>query len=272
MVRSPGLFVAAFGIFLGWIALEGQRELLPGALMIVGSGVWIGFAHRVVRGRDPVLSIPGGLLCGWALAGGTASVRHALWLGAALCAALFYAGLLLLGALPTPAWVRATIDSFRRFGLGILFMGVGLFVVGLGLADQASEGVPAFVLVAAGVTFFLGGALAIQAGRGTGDTLAMRTLVALLMTAFTAASMVFPPSLLFMIPLTVLTWVAVARLATTTLGGRDPLAGWSDQRQLGLGCAISVVLVLLVIGGVQLRGCARQPERRLPAEAEDVKR
>jgi hypothetical protein len=271
-VRSPGLVVTAFGIFLGWMALEHQRELLPVALMVVGSGAWIGFAHRIVRGRDRALSVSGGLLCGWALVGGTACVRDALWIGAALCAALVYTGLLLLGALPSPGWVLKAVAFLRRFGLGLVFMGAGLFIVGLGLAGQASEGVPALVLVAAGVTFFLGGVLACQAARGAGDTLAMRTLVALLITAFAAVAVVFPFSLLFMIPLGVLAWIAVARLAATTLGWRDPLAGWSDERQLGLGCGISVVLVLLVVGVAQLRACARQPEGRLPAEAEEPKR
>lgn len=212
-----------------------------------------------------LLAVAGGLFVGWGLAGGIAAARHELWIGAAVCALLVYAGLLLLGVLPAPVWVQKAVAVARRYGPGLLFVGAGLAVIGVGLAGGASVGVPAFVVVAAGLTFLLAGLVAVQY-RGQ-DTVLTRFLVALLVTALTAASTVFLPSFLFMAWFTVLAWIAVARLVVQTRTGRDPLAGWSDERQLGLGCGITVIIAALIIGVLQLRSCARPPETRPPAEA-----
>jgi hypothetical protein len=242
--------------------------LAPG-LVVAASGAWITGLHRLVRNRAPGLAIAGGLLLGWGLTGGIAAARHEFWTGAIVCALLVYAGLLLLGVLPLPVWAQKPLAVVRRMGLGLVFMGAGLFFIAVGLGGGASEGVPAFVPVAAGLTFFLGGVLAASHRPGSPETVLSRVVVALLVTALATVGVVFPPSLLFTAPMAVLSWIAVVRLVVEKCTGRDPLAGWSDERQLGLGCGITVLIGILIIAVVQLRSCVQKPEARPPAEAVD---
>ena len=270
--RSPllplGLFVTAWGLLLAWIGHEkGDTALIGPGLVVAASGAWIAGLHRLVRNRAKGLAVAGGLLTGWGLAGGIAAARYRSWFGAVVCAFPVYAGLLLLGVLPSPDWVQKVAAAARRYGIGLVFMGAGLFFVAVALAGGASKGVPAFVLVAAGLTFFLGGVLAASHRPGSPETVLTRVLVALLVTALGTTGVVFPPSLLFTAPMAVLSWIAVVRLVVEKRTGRDPFAGWSDERQLGLGCGVTVIIALLIVGLLQLRSCARQPEARPPAEA-----
>ena len=271
-VRGPllyvGLVLTTFGLCLAWLARpKGFRELLPIGLVIAGSGVWIGGLHRLVRGRSPGLAATGGLFVGWGVVGGMAAGWNRLWIGALACAALFFVGLLLLGVVPLPAWGQRAVAAVRKIGLGLLPMGAGLVIIAVGLGGGASEGVPAFVPVAAGLVFFLAGVSVAFHKGGGGDTVLSRVFTALLVTAFAATAVVFPPSLLFMAPFAVLSWIAVVRLVIAKRTGRDPLAKWSDERVLGLGCGVTLLIGILIIGLLQLRSCVREPKARPPAEA-----
>jgi hypothetical protein len=149
-------------------------------------------------------------------------------------------------------------------------MGVGLVITAVGLAGGASEGVPPFVPVAAGLVFFLGGVLAVLHQSGREDTLLSRTLAALVATGLASTAVVFPPALLLSSPIVVLFWIAVVRLAIQKRTGSDPLGRWSDERVLGLGCGVTVLIWILILGLFQVRSCVQKPEARPPAEAVDL--
>lgn len=263
-----GLFLSAWGLLLAWMGHQkGDSSLIGPGLGVAASGFWIAGLYRLVRNRGAGLAVVGGLFTGWGAIGGLAATSNRFWIGALVCAALLFAGLLLLGVLPLPVWGQRAVAAVRKIGVGLLPMGVGLFFIAVGLGGGASEGVPAFVPVAAGLVFFLAGLLIALAERTGRDTILTRVLAALLITAFATTAVVFPPSLLFMAPFAVLSWIAVARLVIQKRTGRDPLAGWSDGRILGLGCGITVLIGILIVAVVRLRSCAREPETRPPAEA-----
>jgi len=153
-----GLFVTVWGLLLAWIGHEkGDTALLAPGLVVAASGVWIAGLHRLVRNRATGLAVMGGLFVGWGVVGGTAAVLHRFWIGAFMCSALLVTGLLLLGMLPLPTWAQRPLAVVRKIGFGLVFMGVGLVITAVGLAGGASEGVPPFVPVVAGLVFFLGG-------------------------------------------------------------------------------------------------------------------
>ena len=272
---AVGLMLTAFGLLLAWIAAhDGLDDLLVIALVMAGSGVWIGGLHRLLRGHAPGLAILGGLFSGWALVGAVAAALNGYWFLTLPCAVLLFVGLLVLGVVPLPGWAQRARAAIRRIGLGLLFMAAGLAIIATGLGGAASEGVPPFVPVVAGAVFLLGGTLAAIHESGSGDSLLARTLVALLVTGLATCSIVLPPrllalSLLATAPFTVLAWIAVARLVIERLTGRDPLATWSDQRVLGLGCVVTVAIGVLILGLVRLRSCVQEPRDRPPAEAVD---
>lgn len=271
-MRVVGIFLSAWGLLLGWMGhARGDDALIGPGLAVAASGVWIAGLHKLVRSRPTGLAIAGGLCAGWGAIGGLAAAWHRSWIGAVVCAAILVAGLLLLGVLPRPAWAQKPIAVLRRIAFGLPFMAGGLVFVAVGIGGGASEGVPAFVPVAAGLAFFCAGLLAALSGTEIQDGLLTRTLVALVVSALATAGVVFPPSLLFTTPMAVLCWIAVARALVEWRSGRDPLAGWSDARVLGLGCGISVLLVILLIGSVQLRSCAPRPGPRPPAEAPETR-
>jgi len=249
----------------------GKGGLLPMGLVLTAFGLllaWLAGLHRLVRNRAPGLAVMGGLFVGWGVVGGVAAARNRFWIGVLVCAVLLFVGLLLLGVVPLPAWGQRAVAAVRKIGLGLAFMGAGLVIIAAGLGGGASEGVPAFVPVAAGLVFFLGGVLAaLHEGGGGRDTVLSRIFAALIVTGLAAAGVVFPPSLLFTAPFAVLSWIAVVRLVIEKRTGSDPLAGWSDGRMLGLGCGITVLIGILIIAVVQLRSCVREPEARPPAEA-----
>jgi len=260
-----GLGVTAFGLLLAWLAgPKKYPDLLPIGLVIAGSGVWIAGLHRLVRGRAPGLAITGGLLAGWGVVGGVAAARSRSWLGALVCTVLLLAGLLLLGVLPLPAWAQKAVAAVRRMGIGLLPMGMGLFIVAVGLGGGASEGVPMFVPVAAGLAFFFAGVGSAFEGR---DAVVSRILGALVVTSFAAVTVIVPPSLMFMAPFAVLSWIGVVRLVVEKRTGRDPLARWSEGQVLGLGCGVTLLIAILIVGLFQLRSCLQEPETRPPAEA-----
>jgi hypothetical protein len=127
----------------------------------------------------------------------------------------------------------------------------GLFVMVMPLVDPSflSEGVPRWIGVSAGAVFFLTGLLVLRSTthRGAAHDLANTILVAVLVTAFAAVSMVFPPSAVFVGYLAVLCWMQVYRQVHAHVTGRDPLAGVSDGRHLGLGCLTIVVALVVVL-------------------------
>lgn len=263
-----GLVVAGFGVLLAWVGhREGNRDLLAIALVMAGSGVWIAGLHRLVRSRTPGLAIGGGLFVGWGVAGGVAAAQNRFWIGALVCAALLFVGLLLLGVVPLPAWAQRAVTVLRKRGPGLALMGAGLFITGQGLAGGASEGVPPFVLVAAGLVFLLAGVLVALHERRGQDTVLSRILVALLVTGLASTAIVFPPGLLLAAPIVVLSWIAVVRLVVEKWTGSDPLAKWSEERVLGLGVGVTLAIGFVIFGMLQLRSCLRPPEAGSPAEA-----
>jgi hypothetical protein len=168
-------------------------------------------------------------------------------------------------------WAQRAVAAVRKFGFGLAFMGMGLVITALGLAGGASEGVPKFVPVAAGLVFFLGGVLAVLHRSGREDTLLSRTLAALVVTGLASTAVVFPPGLLLSSPIVVLFWMAAVRLAIQKRTGSDPLGSWSDERVLGLGCGVTVLIWILIVGLFQARSCVQQPGARPPAEAVDLR-
>jgi hypothetical protein len=134
---------------------------------------------------------------------------------------------------------------------------VALFGLGLTWAiyrhpEGMSEGVPHWVGLAAGFAFALAGLMVASQSFGPGtraDGLLPRLLVALLLTAFAAASMIFPPGGLLVAYMAVHVWIGVYASIHQAVTGRDPMAGMSDRRQFALGCLVFVVLLLaLAIG------------------------
>ena len=268
-----GLFLTAWGLLLAWMAYsKGEAVLLEIGLVVSGSGAWIAGLHRLVRSHSAGRSVPGGLLLGWGVVGILAAIPSHSWIAALVCVLVLSAGLAVLGVLPLPAWAHSALAALGRIGPGLAVMGVGLFFVGVGLAGGASEGVPAFVVVAAGLAFFLAGAFVAFYQRGSPDSVLTRVLAALLVTSLATAGVVFPPSLLATAPLAVLSWIAVFRLVVQNRTGRDPLANWSDGRVLGLGCGITVTLVIVAAALLYHRSCALEPEARPPAEAAEPSR
>ena len=259
-----GLALTAFGLSLAFLFHKGIEELPAIGLVMAGSGVWIAGLHRLVRRRAPGLAVSGGLFVGWGVVGGVAAARNRFWIGVLVCAALLFVGLLLLGVVPLPAWGQRAVGAVRRMGIGLLPMGVGLFIVAVGLGGGASEGVPMFVPVAAGLAFFFAGVGSAFEGR---DAVVSRILGALVVTSFAAVTVIFPPSLMFMAPFAVLSWIGVVRLVVEKRTGRDPLARWSEGQVLGLGCGVTLLIAILIVGLFQLRSCLQEPEIRPPAEA-----
>ncbi len=261
-----GLALTAFGLSLAFLFHKGIEELPAIGLVMAGSGVWIAGLHRLVRHRATGLAVTGGLFVGWGVVGVVAAARNRFWIGVLVCAALLFVGLLLLGVVPLPAWGQRATAAVRKMGLALLPMGMGLIIIAVGLGGGASEGVPTFVPVAAGLAFFLGGVGTVFYLSGHQDTIRYRIFSALMVTGFAAAAVVFPPSLLFMAPIAVLSWIAVVRRVVERRTGIDPLAKWSDGQLLGLGCGVTLAIGILIIAVVQLHSC-REPEARPPAEA-----
>ncbi len=264
-----GLALTAFGLSLAWLFHKGIEDLRAIGLVIAGSGVWIAGLHRLVRRRARGLAVMGGLFVGWGVVGGIAAAHSRFWIGALVCAVLLFVGLLLLGVVPLPAWAQRAVAPFRKIGVALVPMGAGLAIIAIGLGGGASEGVPTFVPVAAGLAFFFAGVGAVFYQSGGQDTVLTRIFSALLVTAFAAAAVVFPPSLLFMAPIAVLSWIAVVRLVVEKRTGTDPLAKWSDGQLLGLGCGVTVVIGILIIGlsvaalvPPEARGAAASRSRR----------
>lgn len=134
---------------------------------------------------------------------------------------------------------------------GAVALLLGLFVMVMPMLDPSwlSEGVPLWIGVSAGAVFFLSGLLVLGSatrGAAAGD-LATTILTAVLVTAFAAVSTIFPPGAIFVVYFAVLCWIAVYRQVHARVTGRDPLAGLSDRRQLGLGCAVTIALILLAV-------------------------
>lgn len=161
---------------------------------------------------------------------------------------------------------------------GAMFAGavallIGAFVMVSALLDPSflSEGVARWIGVSAGAVFFLTGVLVLKSTmhRGAGHDLTNTILVAVLVTAFAAVSMVFPPSAVFVGYLAVLCWMEVYRRIHARVTGRDPLAGVSDGRHLGLGCAVTIVLILVLVLAAWLMK-DRQPAGPLLPERPDA--
>jgi hypothetical protein len=123
----------------------------------------------------------------------------------------------------------------------------GLALAGLVMADPSglSRGVPPWVGVGAGGVFFLAGVLILAGGRGG---LAGPLVVAIFLSLFAAISLaLFPPGGLVVAYVAVQGWIAVYRQLHQWITRRDPLAGASDTRLLGVGCVVFLVLLLLVL-------------------------
>jgi hypothetical protein len=271
--RAFGVAVLLIGLGFAWVASrEGHVDLRAIGLVMAASGGWLAGLYRLVHGVARGRAIVGGLFTGWAVVGALAAAWNGYWVVTLPCAALLLAGLLVLGVVPLPAWGERALAVVRRFGFGLAFMAMGLFVVVASLGGATSEGTPPPVGVVAGAVFVLGGLLFVVHESGGGATVMVRTCNALLITGLAACAVALPPTLLALsligtVPLTVLAWIAVARLVIQRRTGRDPLGTWSDQRVLGLGCGLSVALALLALGVLQLSSCLRQPGERPPAEA-----
>ena len=133
---------------------------------------------------------------------------------------------------------------------GALALLFGLFVMVMPVLDPSflSEGVPQWIGVSAGAVFFVAGLVVLRsATRGAADDLVNTVLVAVLLTAFAAVSMIFPPGAIFVVYFAVLCWIAVYRQIHARVTGRDPLGSLSDGRQLGLGCVVTIALILVVV-------------------------
>ena len=134
---------------------------------------------------------------------------------------------------------------------GAVALLLGLFVMVMPMLDPSwlSEGVPPWIGVSAGAVFFVTGLLVLGSATrgGAADDLVTTILSAVLVTAFAAVSMIFPPGAIFVVYFAVLCWIVVYRRIHARATGRDPLAGLSDGRQLGLGCVVTIVLILAVV-------------------------
>ena len=158
-------------------------------------------------------------------------------------------------------------------GAGAMLLGLLLMVMVIGDPAFMSEGVPLWIGVAAGGVFFLAGVLVLRSatkGGPVGD-IVNTTLVAVLVSAFAAVSMIFPPSGILVGYFAVLCWILVYRRVHERVTGRDPLGGWSDRKQLGLGCLVTITLILAVILVAWLVTHRPLPElllpERMPGEA-----
>jgi low affinity Fe/Cu permease len=146
-------------------------------------------------------------------------------------------------------------------------MAAGLGFTLLAIGGAQSEGVPQLVLVAAGITILLAGVMVTLARTGRSDTILFQIVAALVATGLASTAVVFPPGLCISGFVVVAIWIGVIRRVIEKLRGRDPLAGWSDQRVMGLALAVTVLLVLTVAGVLWQRSHALPPAVRLPAEA-----
>ena len=129
----------------------------------------------------------------------------------------------------------------------VLLVGLFFMLMSLGDPSMLSAGVPRFVGVGAGGAFFMAGVVVVRTAIvGAVDDLVNRVLAATLLSAFAAASMIFPPSGLFVGFLAVLGWIFVYRRLHERATGHDPFAGWSDGRQIGFGCLVTIILCAVV--------------------------
>jgi hypothetical protein len=165
----------------------------------------------------------------------------------------------------------ATERGKQIFG-GILATLVGgALVAAVALHPEGmADGVPLVVGIVAGGAFLLAGLVVL--GHGTrwmpDGGLLHRVLVALLLTCFAGASSVFPPALLLVGTIAILGWMGVWRKLHEIAFGRDPMGGMSQEKQLGVGCLVTLGL----IGAVALVVWIRKPDPPpppLPAEAPD---
>lgn len=152
-------------------------------------------------------------------------------------------------------------------GAAALLLGLALIVLVLANPESMSEGVPPWIGVAAGSVFFLAGVLVIRGAKrgGSQDDFVTKVFVAVFVSVFAAVSMIFPPGGIFVAWLAVTCWIVVYRRIHQRVTGRDPLAGSSDAKQLGLGC---LVTILLVLGVVLAAWTARDRPASVPLQPE----
>jgi low affinity Fe/Cu permease len=151
-------------------------------------------------------------------------------------------------------------------GAAALVVGLALIVLVLANPESMADGVPLWIGVAAGGVFALAGVLVIRGAKSGGSRhdFATEVLVAVFVSVFAAVSMIFPPGGIFVAWLAVTCWIGVYRRIHERVTGRDPLAGSSDGKQLGLGCLVTILLILGVVLAAWLTGDRPPPEPLLP--------
>lgn len=241
----------------------------------VAPGLWLLLGTRLCPGVDPPRALGAviGLVAGVGILGaGLVGVYDG---NLRALAAIGYAAVWLVVAVflfrhrrirdwPAPGWPDA---SALVAGVGFVLAGSTVVALVILSPEGMSEGVSEWVGVAAGSVFVLAGVLV--AGHGSGvlsaDGLTTRILGSILLTAFAAVSMIFPPGGLIVAFIAVNGWIWVYRGLHAAATGRDPLAGLSVQRQVGVGCVVFLLLLMLVAG---LAGWnRREPAADLPLEA-----
>lgn len=158
-------------------------------------------------------------------------------------------------------------DGASRMLGGSAAIYAGLAIAGQVMTDPSgmSPGVSLWVGVAAGGVFFLAGVLIVAGAR---QGLLGPLAVALLLSLFAALALVlFPPGGIVVAFLAVLGWLEVARTIHHRVTGRDPFAGMSDERRLGIGCLVFLALApwsASCSGSPRGRGARRAAGRALP--------
>ena len=135
-------------------------------------------------------------------------------------------------------------------GIATMVVGAGIMAATSFNPSMMSEGVHWIIGAIAGFVFFLAGVLVVRQATRQGQAVQIvdSLLVAVLITAFAAVACIFPPSAVIVAALAVQAWVAVYRQIHAKIWGRDPLGHLSQEKQLGVGCL--VYLLLLVIAAV----------------------
>ena len=263
------LFGAFFVLFGAFIAYVGHREyggggpFFPGLAVAVVGAILIGAS--VLFPAVDVLRVFGGIVTtilgvgsvgGGLVAGVLGGPRYLpivpmglIWLvGAALCFDL---------PRRLAARGRHREDEVSRILGGSAAVCAGLAIAGQVLTDPTgmSEGVPPWTGVAAGLVFLLAGVLIIAGGHaGFRGPL----IVAVFLSLLAALSLaLFPPGGIIVAFLAIQGWIVVYRKVHERLTGRDPLAGMSDVRLLGVGCLVFLAVVLLVAAALWLSAPGR---------------
>ncbi len=130
-----------------------------------------------------------------------------------------------------------------------MLAGIAIAVLIAADPSRMAAGVSPWVGIAAASVFFLAGAIMVghESGLLGSHQVLASVVLAIFMTVFAAVSMIFPPGGIFVVFLAVNAWIQVYRAVHQALTGRDPFAGMSQEKQLGIGCIVFLLLALLVV-------------------------